>query len=204
MSKAEKSAIDYARGVTGETGTLKARVERTALELFSRNGVDGVSIKQIASAAGVSEGAMYRHYTGKEALAAALFDTIHARLYALIEAELEKTTDLKSSVEGVVKVYCAAADEDVDLFAYHLTHMYKYGPQSREGRPDPVSLVVKRIRKAITDGDIPKNDPEVLAAAALGVVLQSAAHMLSGRLDPPLSQHSQILSEAAYRVLKAL
>ena len=189
------------KGVTGETGTLKAKVERAALELFARNGVDGVSIKELAKAAGISEGAMYRHYTGKDELAAALFDTIHARLFEMIQSAIRNADTFKDTVFQVVHVYCQVADEDPALFSYHLTHMYKFGPQSREGRPDPVSLVVNRIRKAIKDGDIPKGDPELLAGAALGVVLQSAAHHLSGRLKGNMMSHSKALSEATYRVL---
>lgn len=201
MSKHQKADKAKLKGVTGETGTLKARVERAALELFARKGVDGVSIKELAKAAGISEGAMYRHYSGKDELASALFDTIHARLYDLIKTALNTSDTFKDAVFKVVEVYCTVADDDPALFSYHLTHMYKFGPETREGRPDPVSLVVERIKKAIKDQDIPKEDAEVLAAAALGVVLQTAAHHLSGRLSGQMKSHAPALSNATYRVL---
>ena len=86
---ARKERSEDARGVTNAEG-LKARVERAALELFAREGVDGVSIKQVAGAAGISDGAMYRYYKSKDALAAALFETIHVRLYNLLEAALAR------------------------------------------------------------------------------------------------------------------
>lgn len=201
MSENVKASDIKMKGVTGETGTLKARVERAALDLFSQQGVDGVSIKELAKAAGISEGAMYRHYKGKDELAAALFDTIHARLFELIQSAITNAASFQAAVHNVVGVYCTVADEDPALFSYHLTHMYKFGPQSRGDRPDPVSLVVKRIKQAITEGDAIKEDPEVLAGAALGVVLQTAAHHLSGRLNGTMSQHASALSQAAYRVL---
>ena len=47
----------------------KERVERAATELFAAKGIDGVSIAEIAALAGVSQGALYRHYASKEDLA---------------------------------------------------------------------------------------------------------------------------------------
>ena len=58
---------------------VKTRVERAALELFAANGFDGVSIAEIAAAAGVSQGALYRHYASKDELAWTLFSTAYLR-----------------------------------------------------------------------------------------------------------------------------
>ena len=57
------------RGVSAVDGTTKAKIERAALTLFAEHGIDGVSTKQIAKKAGISEGAIYRHFSGKEDLA---------------------------------------------------------------------------------------------------------------------------------------
>ena len=66
-----------AKPVTPGATPAKARVERAALQLFARQGVDRVSIKQIAYAASLSEGAMYRHYKSKDDLARAMFEAVH-------------------------------------------------------------------------------------------------------------------------------
>ena len=58
---------------------VKAKVERAAVDLFAANGFDGVSIADIAAAAGVSQGALYRHYPSKEELGWALFSTAYLR-----------------------------------------------------------------------------------------------------------------------------
>ena len=67
----------------------KTKVERAAVELFAAKGVDGVSIGEVASLAGVSQGALYRHYPGKDDLARTLFTTAYrsqtARYNRLIE-----------------------------------------------------------------------------------------------------------------------
>jgi AcrR family transcriptional regulator len=53
----------------------RGKVERAALDLFAAEGIDGVSIAEIAAAAGVSQGALYRHYPSKDELAWSLFST---------------------------------------------------------------------------------------------------------------------------------
>src|SRR4029077_7258386 len=58
---------------------VKDRVERAAVELFAARGVDGVSIADIAGTAGVSQGALYRHYRGKDELATQLFADAYLR-----------------------------------------------------------------------------------------------------------------------------
>ena len=49
--------------------SAKPRIERAALEVFVRDGVDAATTKAIAAQAGVSEGAIYRHWRSKDELA---------------------------------------------------------------------------------------------------------------------------------------
>ena len=58
----------------------RPKIERAALKLFIHEGVDAATTREIAEQAGVSEGALYRHYKGKDELALALFMETHNRL----------------------------------------------------------------------------------------------------------------------------
>lgn len=48
--------------------STKSQILETALELFSRNGYERTSIREIAKAANISLGLMYNYYSSKEAL----------------------------------------------------------------------------------------------------------------------------------------
>ncbi len=192
------------RGVIAADGTPMARIERAALVLFAASGIDAVTTRAIATRAGVAEGSIYRHYPSKEALARALFDAIHGRLYELVEnAVTGAGDDFEAAVTQVVAVYCEAADRDRTLFEYHLTHMFRFGRIGTPGRPDPTALIVRRIERAMADGDCPRGDAELKAAAALGVVLQPAAHRMAGRFSFGLSQQTGSLARAALAALRA-
>lgn len=190
------------RGVTATHGTAKARIERAALSLFAARGVDGVSTREIAAQAGLSEGSIYKNFDSKDALAETLFEAIHARLYALVKTAIAEARGFEDAVTRVVAAYCQAADSDRVLFEYHLTHMFRFGQVDRPGRPDPTALIAERITDAMTAGDCPQGDAEIKAAAALGVVLQPAAHRMAGRFAAAMDDHAAALARAALAAIK--
>jgi AcrR family transcriptional regulator len=51
----------------------RARIIRAALSLFSAQGYERTTVKQIAEAAGVAQGLMYSHFAGKDDLLKAIF-----------------------------------------------------------------------------------------------------------------------------------
>ena len=201
MSEAALQGADV-RGVTATHGTAKARIERAALGLFATRGVDGVSTREIAAEAGLSEGSIYKNFDSKDALAETLFEAIHARLYALVKTAIAESADFEDAVRRVVAAYCQAADADRVLFEYHLTHMFRFGQIDRPGRPDPTSLIAARISAAMKTGECPQGDAELKAAAALGVVLQPAAHRMAGRFAADMESRAGALSRAALAALR--
>ena len=46
----------------------RSRILRSALQLFARKGYDGTTTKDLAAAAGVAEGTLFRHFTNKKAI----------------------------------------------------------------------------------------------------------------------------------------
>src|SRR5262245_65522788 len=56
-----------------KTNTKRPTIVQVATSLFAARGIDGVSMRDIAHAAGVREAAIYRHFTNKDELARAIF-----------------------------------------------------------------------------------------------------------------------------------
>ena len=47
-------------------GETKERILEAALELFAQSGYSGTSMNDIAKQMGITKGALYKHYTGKQ------------------------------------------------------------------------------------------------------------------------------------------
>src|SRR5215469_1747740 len=108
----------------GKAEDTKARVERAALTLFVARGVAETTTKEIAMAASIAEGTIYRYFPSKEQLALDLFLNHHRGLAeALIEAHKPLKT-LRSKIGAFVRCYCEGADRDWTTFAYHLLNQH--------------------------------------------------------------------------------
>ncbi len=192
---------DLERGVTALDGTTKAKIERAALYLFQQGEMDKATTRAIAARAGISEGALYRHYKSKELIWESLFYTIHARLGDLAMAACLSSDDIRTQSAALVRAYCQTADDDWQLFCFHLLSMHRFLPLSQPVEYDPVGSCELMVTKAMDSNQIKKQDPILAAGMALGVVLQPALHRAYGRLQGTLSDHEKALTAGVIDVL---
>ena len=80
---------------SAKTKTKLPQVVRSAIDLFVEKGVDGTTIREIAERAGVSEGALYRHYASKEELACSIFLTHLQQLTGELAVAIEGASDYR-------------------------------------------------------------------------------------------------------------
>lgn len=78
-------------GSSGKTGRptrvpdekpTREKILEAAIDLFAERGYNGTSMRDIASAVGIRESAIYKHYTGKDAILQAIFAYAETRIYA--------------------------------------------------------------------------------------------------------------------------
>lgn len=195
--------------VTEQTSTKRRRarnarpkIERAALKLFVGEGIDGATTRDIAEQAGVSEGALYRHYKGKDELALTLFMETHNRLGQMVLEAAQTEGGLDEKVRAIVTAYCTLADEDWLLFSFHLVSIHRFLPYDTKRDDDPTTITENIVRTLIASGEIPDGDPSLLAAMALGVVLQAGQNKAYSRLPGPFSAHIEAFTRAIIAVLK--
>lgn len=71
--------------------TARARIRDEALRLFAERGPDSVTLRDIATAAGVSPALLIRHYGSKDGLVAAADDHVVTTFEALLSTVTEQT-----------------------------------------------------------------------------------------------------------------
>lgn len=185
----------------GKAEETKARVERAALTLFVARGVTETTTREIAMAASIAEGTIYRHFPSKEQLALDLFLRHHRALAEALAGVAQQAQGLRAQIDAIVRCYCAWADDDWTLFAYHLLTQHMFLAMVPEGTPNPVDVLRQVIVQAMAAGEIPSRDADLAAASAIGTVMQPATYKLYGRFEGPLSAHANFFAEAAWAVL---
>lgn len=205
---ANTTVPDTDRGVTAPVGSTKARIERAALTLFVERGVDGVAVREIAAKVGITDAAIYRHFKSKAELAESLMLAIHDRLTVLVQDINAEDVSFREKITHLVNNYCAAADDDWDLFSYHLLHLHHF-PHLFSGENDshvrrlgPISVSAHMLKQAMDDGEIEPGNTQLLASMMLGIVLQAASAKAHLRLRGPLSIYAPEFDKAVWAVLR--
>lgn len=175
----------------------RARIETEALRLFAEKGIDGTSVRDIAAAVGVAEGALYRHFPAKEALARSLFLTGYADLATRILATGEAGRPIAETVGAVVGLCCALFDENRPLFSLLLLTQHAHLAEvPAEPQRNVVEAVKQIFSAAISRGELPAQDADEITAMALGIVGQAATFTIYGRLTGPLGHRAPVLTRA--------
>jgi AcrR family transcriptional regulator len=185
----------------GKAEDTKARLERAALTLFVARGVAETTTKEIAMAASVAEGTIYRYFPSKEQLALDLFLRHHQGLAEALADAQRPAKALRAKIEAIVRCYCEWADRDWTLFAYHLLNQHSFLIQVPDGMANPVTVVRDVISQAMKAGEIPRRNVDLAAASAIGVVMQAATYKVYGRFTGDLSDHVRFFADAAWAVL---
>jgi AcrR family transcriptional regulator len=179
----------------------KARIARTALSLFVEKGFDGTTIRDIASAAQIAEGTLYRHYAGKDALAWELFSQNFTAFALELQRLQSGQATLRAKLEAMVRQFCTFFDRDPVLFSYLLLAQHGQLQKVTPDMPNPVEVLRQVLAGGMDRGEIPAGDPELAAALVLGIVLQVAIFKIYQRLTQNLTSLAEVLVAACWRVL---
>lgn len=186
----------------------KARepLKQAALELFVEHSVHGTGIREIAKHAGCSEAALYRHWANKDALVAALFQEHMGEVRTLLESAIAKEATLEAKVKAACRAAYKLYDEQPQVFRFVLLVQHELARTIPPDMRMPQDVVTDLVREAVNKGEIPKlakGEDLLLAAAVIGIFLETAIFVLYERVPGPLSRYVDMVALSALRVLRA-
>ena len=164
----------------------KARIEREAITLFAKKGVAATTVRDIAQAVDISEGALYRHFVGKDELVWELFERHYVAFAGRLQALADGQTSAREKLGAMIRGFIDAHDDDPTLFNFLLFVQHGQLNKLAGDTPTPVTVMHTGIARAIADGEIPAQDANLATALAMGLVLQPVTFAAYGRL--PLAQ----------------
>ncbi len=105
----------------------RERLLKGARTCFARKGFGGTSVQDIANAAGISVGSLYKYVRSKEDLLYLMAEGSCARLNEVLDAAFNASDDAEEALAVVVEALIRNADEDRDLMNL-LYAEFKYVP----------------------------------------------------------------------------
>jgi AcrR family transcriptional regulator len=177
------------------------RIEQAALALFAEKGVDRTTIGDIARAAGIAEGTIYRHYPSKDELIWQLFSRNYLELAARLDALQAARQGLRAKLAAMIGMFCSLYEQDPDMFRFLLLVQHGQLERVEADMQTPVSVLKAVIENAVVRGEIPPQDSELATAMVLGMVLQVAVFKVYGRIPQPLGDFAVRLTEGCWRAL---
>jgi AcrR family transcriptional regulator len=177
------------------------RIETAAIQLFVDKGVAETTVRDIARAVDLSEGALYRHFESKEQLVWLAFE----RHYVAFARELQQLASggvsARDRIAAMIRGFCQAHDQNPTLFRFML--FVQHG-QLQKLAPDaatPVEVLRSVVAEAIAAGEIPAQDPDLATALIFGVVLEPVTFAAYGRLPRTMAPLCDRLVRAAWAAL---
>ena len=174
---------------------------RAALELFTEKGIHATTTKDIARRAGVSEGALYRHFQSKQELAEDLYITHLSYFTAQLDKSVLAFSSFQDRLAALVDGCFRFFDEDRTLFTYLiLSEHNELGRTSRR---------IRHIRHLVRDiledgrqtGQVRDGDLELFGALIIGTIIRVAIFRIYGLISGDLRSRS---SEVAKSCLLAV
>lgn len=157
----------------------KTAVLSAAAAVISEDGPRAATLKNVASRAGITEPAIFRHFEGIDGLFGGLFDTVervYDRIAAFYETEEEGLARLRGVILQTVDVFAQARD-----FAYVILHaeqIFRGYPDLKrrlaELRQRDKAMAMACLLDARARGEI-RGDVELdsIAAAVVGMILMT-------------------------------
>ena len=180
----------------------KKRLCDSALRLFVEQGVNKTTTREIAAAAGVAEGTLYRHFKSKDALAWELFYENYAAMADLLAEERSRHETFEGTATAIIDRLCAAFDENSDTFRYLLLAQHNHLERITADMKSPILVLEDFMSAAAERGDIWVREPALATAFFLGPLLQTAAALVYGQLSGPISRWAPDITRATLRLLE--
>lgn len=180
------------------------RIEQAAVQLFVAKGVTETTIRDIARAVGLSEGALYRHFESKDDLVWKAFERHYVDFGATLQALAESEPTARGKIAAMIRGFCRAHDDNPTLFKFLLFVQHGQLAKVEPGTPTPVDVMRSVLDHAIASREIPAQRPDLATALVFGVVLQPVTFAAYGRLPINLSSMCDRLIAAAWAAITAV
>lgn len=175
-------------------------LKQAAIRIGVRDGVDGASIRTIAREVGITEGAVYKHFTNKDALIREAFTGVVEEMARDKEVLIKSDIPFEHAVRAWVKLTYQYFDENPEAFSYVLLMPHRMAETLGEVYTKQGKLFRAFLVRAMQEHQIRVMDPDLGIALFTGIVLNIPRLINEGSIPGPASKHADEIADAVMRV----
>ena len=179
--------------------STRERILDVALDLFTDQGFDGTSMREIAERLQISKPAIYHHFTSKDEILMAL----HMRLHDFGTAALNRLAGQTVTLQ----TWGSLLDELLDqvlaqrkIFLMHERNQAALEKLHRKDHDQEHDDIQQRLRQALADSSLPLRD-RVRMACSLGTALGGMLMAGNAFADVPDAEFGPLVRDAVRDVL---
>ena len=186
-----------------DLGSRHVATLRSALSLFTRKGYFNTSIQDIGSAAQVSVGFMYHHFSDKQGIARALYDHLLARMNELLDEIEARHATARERCRAVIEMLFNLAEFDPESMAFvvHARHQEFLPDEPSICSSTPFVRMREFVFQGIERGEIHGATPLVAASMMYGGAIRMVCLRLDGVIHEPLNTYQEELWNSTWRSL---
>jgi AcrR family transcriptional regulator len=177
------------------------RIESAAIQLFVDKGVAETTVRDIARAVDISEGALYRHFTSKEELVWMAFERHYVSFADRLKTLAANESTARAKMAAMIRGFCEAHDESPTLFRFMLFVQHGQLAKLSPDTPTPVTVMRTVVEAGIAAREIPQQHAALATAMVFGVVLQPVIFAAYGDLPSRMGPLCARLTAAAWAAI---
>ena len=184
-----------------ESGGKRDIIKQQAIRLFAERGVDAVSVRDIAAACDMKAPNLYAHFASKDALVRDLFHAGYGDYGAILSHAMAGDAPFRVRLDRTMREICRLHDTDTARFRFLVMTQHSTLATVGHDERNPVEVVCRAVAAAMEAGEIPRREPDLMALAIVGILVQPATGLLYGRLTGGLAERADDLIAMAWRAL---
>jgi AcrR family transcriptional regulator len=184
-----------------KANTKRPTIVQVATSLFATRGIDGVSMRDIANAAGVREAAIYRHFASKEELTREIFLSWYGWYCAELQRIVNGSASTLEQLREIVRHEFSAATDHSHAFVYFCENEARFVNDLPAGALNARQIFTAFIKAGQARGDVRMASPTLLADMMGGALCTVALTWLhTGRRKKLETQHTEVV-EGCWRMI---
>jgi TetR/AcrR family transcriptional regulator, regulator of autoinduction and epiphytic fitness len=158
----------------------KAEIVRTATQLLSRHGYQGMNLEEVAEQTDIAKATLYHYFSSKDELVAAVLEALTVDVNRRLEEELDKVRDrgyleqIRALVREQVRILTDTAPEVATVFSWPKTWPESFLEIIKDSRRRHDAIFRRVVEAGLAAGDFDCPNPDVALQCLHGVLNQTS------------------------------